>query len=875
MQIKNKFKVTKLTTSALLLSASIFSISPALSNEDDSYFFRTPGYTADLMSINSTEDVNPAVSIENNNYVFSVGVPIAPIVPTVTEEISGNVWTNAGLTFSLAGELPPGLSIDLNTGVISGTPSSDFFADGLVVTALDAEGDSGSTSLFTITINPAIVETPDVYMSFVSRVFDVGVSIPVVTPIVNNQSDGQPWSGGSLAFNLTGTLPDGLSFDASTGSISGVPTSMGYFDGLIIEVDDGLGNSSSTSEFTIGTYESASVPFLFQNQSFPLRVVNIGDPLSPEYTHLVRENDFFGDLWDFPGLEYHVSTVPWAAPSDSIGTELMPGLLFDTTTGTISGTPTETGYIPYIDVAVVDDEGQFSSITNKYAILVQDPSLIPSISLSDVNFVAGDLLSVSPDVSELVSGDAWTDPNLTFSISPSAPSGLSFDTATGVISGTINNSHYSSGYVITVTDLEGSQDATDEFSIASYDPNEVPVVGGVSSGLIQVNRSSPLPVITPVVTESITGNAWLHSGLVYTVNKALPSGITIDSATGVISGTPVEGDIVTGIVIRATDAEGEFGESVAFDIEVFASEIQPEITVNAPNGFFDYSEYFDSFEILMNVADILSGNPINGGLTYSINQTLPFGFDFDTTTGVITNSGIFETTYVTGAVVTVTASNGNSDSSAPFDFGFHDAGMSQPQFGSLYNSSYTFGPGQLITPITPAPISFSTGSPWGFDLTYSLGGDALPSGLSIDSTTGVISGSTSQLGTYNIDLIATDPYFVPGNGFSATTTVPITIEISAPTPVFGTEPSSVSVLPSGSNYSFIPVVNSSTGGLWSAGGLTFTINKTLPAGLSFNTSTGEISGTPSASGVFTGFKITVTDGNGSLSETGTFNFIVS
>ncbi|TXC67441.1 hypothetical protein FSC37_03600 [Piscinibacter aquaticus] len=40
----------------------------------------------------------------------------------------------------------------------------------------------------------------------------------------------------------------------------------------------------------------------------------------------------------------------------------------------------------------------------------------------------------------------------------------------------------------------------------------------------------------------------------------------------------------------------------------------------------------------------------------------------------------------------------------------------------------------------------------------------------------------------------------------------------------------------------------------------------LPAGLSFNTSTGQVSGTPSAASASTTYTVTVTDGNGSTSS---------
>lgn len=49
---------------------------------------------------------------------------------------------------------------------------------------------------------------------------------------------------------------------------------------------------------------------------------------------------------------------------------------------------------------------------------------------------------------------------------------------------------------------------------------------------------------------------------------ALPSGITLDSATGSVSGTPSVSGVFAGIVIRVTDAVGNFIDLPAFTLTV-------------------------------------------------------------------------------------------------------------------------------------------------------------------------------------------------------------------------------------------------------------------------------------------------------------------
>jgi hypothetical protein len=103
------------------------------------------------------------------------------------------------------------------------------------------------------------------------------------------------------------------------------------------------------------------------------------------------------------------------------------------------------------------------------------------------------------------------------------------------------------------------------------------------------------------------------------------------------------------------------------------------------------------------------------------------------------------------------------------------------------------------------------------------------------------------------------------NIVGSTTAESAGVTIAAPLTLSGT-PGSALV---GAAYTFTPTT---------AGGhpaYSYALTGTLPAGLSFNTSTGAITGTPTSSGTASGLNITVTDADGLTAALGTFSITVS
>ncbi|MBI4625348.1 MAG: putative Ig domain-containing protein [Verrucomicrobia bacterium] len=150
-----------------------------------------------------------------------LGIAAAPATPIITSALGahgrvGSAFTyqitaSEGATSFVALDLPAGLSVNATTGAISGTPvSSDVFS--VTLRAANSAG-VGAPSTLRFNVAPALA-APSITSTPAAN-GKVGVNFTyaiVATP------------GAITGYALTGTLPLGLSFNTSTGVISGRPS---------------------------------------------------------------------------------------------------------------------------------------------------------------------------------------------------------------------------------------------------------------------------------------------------------------------------------------------------------------------------------------------------------------------------------------------------------------------------------------------------------------------------------------------------------------------------------------------------------------------------------------------------------------------------
>ncbi|WP_268898683.1 RCC1 domain-containing protein [Geomonas anaerohicana] len=139
--------------------------------------------------------------------------------------------------FGVSGTLPPGLSFDTATGALSGTPTTVGSWGGIVISASNVSG-SVSLPALTITVNP-----PAPTIS----------GTPAASALLGFPYSFTPTATDAASFSITGTLPQGLVFNAATGALSGTPMTPGVSGTLQISVSNVAG-SASLAPFTITVY---------------------------------------------------------------------------------------------------------------------------------------------------------------------------------------------------------------------------------------------------------------------------------------------------------------------------------------------------------------------------------------------------------------------------------------------------------------------------------------------------------------------------------------------------------------------------------------------------------------------------------------------
>ncbi|MCL2092294.1 MAG: putative Ig domain-containing protein [Micrococcales bacterium] len=578
-----------------------------------------PGqYTVTVTASNVIDGEARSDSVQ---FTLYVGLPEAgPVITsgaapagTVDVEYSFTVQAtgNPAPTFAVTdGDLPTGLTLDVITGTIAGTPTTagEYVVTITASNMVAGETRSDSVELTFVVGEAGAQEVPPVITVGVVPDGTVGAAYSFTV-----QATGSP----APTFAVTaGALPPGLVLDPVSGSITGTPTAVGEFTVTITASNTVAGQTRSDSvelTFVVGEAGAQEVP----------PVITVG--VVPDGT--------VGAAYTFT-----VQATGSPAPTFAVTSGSLPdGLALDPVSGTITGVPSVAGEFTVTITASNTVAGQTRSDSVELTFVVGEAGAAEEPPVITVGPVPDGTVGAAYAFTVQATGS----PVPTFTVTDGAlPPGLVLDPVSGTIAGT---PALPGQYTVTVTASNTVEGETRSDSVQIT---------------IHVGLGSP-PEVPPVITVGTVPPGTVGTAYAFTVQAtgspaptfavtagALPAGLVLDPVTGTITGVPsVAGEFTVTVTASNTVAGQARTDSAELTVVVYqaGAEVPPVITVGTVPAGTVGAAYAFTVQA--------TGNPAPRFAVTS--GSLPAGLVLDPVAGTITGvpsvAGEFE--------VTITASN--------------------------------------------------------------------------------------------------------------------------------------------------------------------------------------------------------------------------
>ena len=483
-----------------------------------------------------------------------------------------------------------------------------------------------------------------------------------------------------------------MNLNSATGALTGVPPSAGSFN-FTVQVEDSTAPALSATKAFLLTVNPATLS------------ITTSTPL-PAGTVAANYSQTLAATGGTPPY------VNWSVT----GGALPAGLTLNSSTGVLGGIPSAAG--PFNFTVGVQDSGSPAQSAAMAFSLTINPSGVLTITTNNPLPSA----SVGSNYSQTLAAVGGTSPYTNWVVTSGLlPAGVTLNPSTGALSGTPTASGPFT-FTVQVRDstLSSPQTASKTFDLnVSPSPLVISTAPTLPNGSRGVSYTAQLEATggtPPYVNWSV-------------IEGALPAGISLNPATGVLSGT--------------TSATGGFN----FTVQVQDSATTPQTATKA-------------FSLTINVAplSITTASPLNSGLVgqpYSLNFTAAGGapaYQWGIATGTLP-SGI--TLNQSGLL------SGTTTQTGTFLFGVNvtdtQNGFASKSFSLTINSSLS-----LLTP-NPVPQG-SLNSPYSLPFaatggtppyTFALAGGSLPAGLTL-SQSGLLAGAPTQTGTSSFIIAASD-----------------------------------------------------------------------------------------------------------------------
>ncbi|TPD73458.1 putative Ig domain-containing protein, partial [Flavobacterium microcysteis] len=802
------------------------------------------------------QQVTFTIAVTNNGPNAATGVSVTDHLPTGYTYVSSTVTAGAynnGTGIWTIGNMANGVTRTMTvTATVNATGS---YTNVATVTGTENDPVPGDNT-DDVTVAPDADANLKIVKTVNNATPNVGSQVEFTLVVTNNGT------GNATNVQVTDQLPTGYTYVSHTAGQS-------YVSGTGIWTVGNLANGASQTLVITATVNATgnhtNIATVDGDENDPDTTDNTDSTTTNPVNVIVANNDAtatpVNGIAGGPAIANVVSndTLNGAAiTAGSVTVSVAPGavpagLTFNTSTGAVSvnaGTPAGTYTFDYTICEVLNptncDTAQVTVNVAAAPIVANNDA-----TATPVNGIVGGPAIANVVSNDTLNGSAITAGSVTVSVAPGAvPAGLTFNTSTGAVS--VNAGTPAGTYTFDYTICEVLNPTNCDTAQVTVNVAAAPIVANNDATAIPVNGIAGGPAIANVVSNDTLNGAAITAGSV-TVSVApgaVPAGLTFNTSTGAVSvnaGTPAGTytfDYTICEVLNPTNCD-----TAQVTVNVAAAPIvaNNDTTATPVNGIV-------GGPAIANVVsnDMLNGAAITAGsVTVSVAPgAVPAGLTFNTSTGAVSvNAGTPAGTYTFDYTICEILNPTNCDTAqvtvnvAAAPIVANNDTTATPVNGMAGGTAIA----NVVSNDTLNGAAITAGA-----VTISVAPGAVPAGLTFNTSTGAVSvNAGTPAGTYTFDYTICE-VLNPTN----CDTAQVTVNVAAAPIVANNDTTATPVNGMAGGTAIANIVSNDTlnGAAITAGSVTVSVAPgAVPAGLTFNTSTGAVSvnaGTPAGTYTF-------------------------